>query len=311
MTQCTLKTRIDVVGVGLHTGRKIRMQVAPAPADTGVRFVRTDLDGAWLTTGVAATGEPDGARISRVDHATTLSGRGFNISTVEHLMAALRGMGIDNAVISLSGDEVPIMDGSAAPFVYLIKEAGVRDLGVPRRSIRIKRPVSVLDQDREVTIYPADTFRVTYTIDFAHPAIGRQSLSRSLDEKAFVRELAPARTFCLLKDVQRLRARGLALGGSLANAVVVGDAGPLNDLRFHDEFVRHKALDLVGDLALLGHPVMGHVVAHKAGHEMHSRLLIQLLADRDAWTLTTREPAAATPQVAVAAQQAVGGAAVY
>ena len=286
MTQKTIKTRIDVVGIGLHTGKRIRMEVLPAAADTGIRFVRTDLEDASITLGVHGS-----ARISRVDHATTVSGQGFTISTIEHLMAALRGLGVDNATICLSGDEVPIMDGSAAPFIFLIKEAGLRDQGVPRRFIQMKRPVSVLDGDREVTIYPSDHFRISYTIDFAHPAIGRQSLSRSIDEKCFINELAPARTFCLLKDVQMLRKRGLALGGSLANAVVVGDQGPLNTLRFHDEFVRHKALDLVGDLALLGHPILGHVVAHKAGHEMHSRLVVRLLAERDAWTLTTRTPA--------------------
>jgi UDP-3-O-[3-hydroxymyristoyl] N-acetylglucosamine deacetylase len=290
LTQRTLKTRIDVVGVGLHTGRKIRMQVLPAAADSGIRFVRTDLrtehNDASITMGPEGT-----VRISRADHATTLSGDGFSISTVEHLMAAFRGLGVDNAIVQLSDAEVPIMDGSAAPFVYLIKEAGLRDLGVPRRVIRMTRAVSVMDGDREVTIYPADHFRITYTIDFAHPAIGRQSLSRSIDERTFVNELAPARTFCLLKDVQMLRQRGLALGGSLANAVVVGDTGPLNSLRFHDEFVRHKALDLVGDLALMGHPIIGHVVAHRAGHEMNSRLLIELMANRDAWVVTTRVPA--------------------
>jgi len=313
LTQRTVRTRIDVVGVGLHTGRKIRMEVLPAAADTGVQFVRTDMKRksgeAALSLGV--TGGSGGAVISRADHATTLSGDGFSISTVEHLMAAFRGLGVDNAVVRLSDAEVPIMDGSAAPFVYLIKEAGLKDQGVPRRFIQMKRPVTVMDGDREVTIYPADHFRVTYTIDFAHAAIGRQSLSRSIDERTFVNELAPARTFCLLKDVQVLRERGLALGGSLANAVVVGDAGPLNDLRFHDEFVRHKALDLIGDLALLGHPIVGHVVAYKAGHEMNSRLLRQLMTDRDAWSLVTKVPVAAAAPAARAATQSMGEAASY
>ena len=188
------------------------------------------------------------------------------------------------------------MDGSAAPFVYLLKEAGLKDLGVPRKMITMNRPVSVVDGDREVTVYPADHLRISYTIDFAHPSIGRQHISRSVTERSFINELAPARTFCLLKDVEMLRKRGLALGGSLSNAVVVGDAGPLNNLRFHDEFVRHKALDLIGDLALMGHPILGHVVAHKAGHAMNSRLLKALLDAPDAWTLTTlsEEPARAT-----------------
>jgi len=299
MKQRTIKSQIDLVGVGLHTGRRIRMQIQPAAADAGIRFVRTDLEGASLRLDPLApieqgeaSGESGTARISRADHATTLSGNGFSISTVEHLMAAFRGLGIDNAVIRLSGDEVPIMDGSAAPFVYLLKEAGIRHLDAPRRVIALKRPIGVVDGDREVTVYPADRFRITYTIDFSHPAIGRQTFARTVGRRVFVDELASARTFCLLKDVQVLRKRGLALGGSLANAVVVGDSGPLNSLRFPDEFVRHKALDLIGDLALLGHPLLGHVVAYKAGHEMHSRLLRQLIADRDAWTLTTLEPAA-------------------
>lgn len=309
MTQRTLKTRIDVVGVGLHTGRKIRMQILPAAADAGIKFVRTDLENAAITMGPGGS-----ALISRADHATTLSGEGFSISTVEHLMAALRGLGVDNAVVCLSDAEVPIMDGSAAPFVYLIKEAGFKDQGVPRRVIQMRRAVTVMDGDREVTIYPADHFRITYTIDFAHPAIGRQSISRTIDERTFINELAPARTFCLLKDVQLLRQRGLALGGSLANAVVVGDTGALNSLRFHDEFVRHKALDLIGDLALTGHPIMGHVVAHKSGHEMNSRLLRQLMVDREAWTLTTRRPetvAARAPSVASGQPQTAHGAASY
>ena len=245
------------------------MRILPALPDSGVRFVRTDLGGASLTLDplglLHGQTKATPATISRADHATTVSGAGFSISTVEHLMAALQGLGVDNAVVCLSGDEVPIMDGSAAPFVYLLREAGLKDLGVARHRIILRRPIAVADGDREVTIYPADRLRITYTIDFSHPAIGKQSCTFGVDERTFVNHLAPARTFCLLADVQALRRRGLALGGSLANAVVVGDAGPLNPLRFHDEYVRHKALDLIGDLGLLGHPIAGHVVAYKAG----------------------------------------------
>ena len=280
--QRTLRTQIDVVGVGLHTGRRIRMRIEPSGADTGIRFVRDDLAGASLVL-------DERTSISRVDHATTLAGDGFSISTVEHLLAALRGMGVDNAVVRLSGDEVPIMDGSAAPFVYLIREAGLRSLGLPRMAIGLLRPIGVHDGDREVTIYPADDLRVTYTIDFGHSAIGRQSLTRTIDRKTFLAEIAPARTFCLLRDVAHLRERGLALGGSLANAVVVGDTGPLNELRYHDEFVRHKILDLVGDLALMGRQVMGHVVAFKGGHALHAALVARLQEERDAWTLVPME----------------------
>ncbi|MFQ5700775.1 MAG: UDP-3-O-acyl-N-acetylglucosamine deacetylase [Acidobacteriota bacterium] len=281
--QQTLRTQIDVVGVGLHTGKRIRLRIQPAGADAGITFMRDDRSGAFIRL-------DESTHIARVDHATTLAGDGFSISTVEHLLAAVRGMGIDNAMIRVSGDEIPIMDGSAAPFVYLVREAGLRGLGTPRRVIRLKRPVGVLDGDREVTIYPADDFRVTYTIDFPHPAIGRQTITRTIDRRTFVNEIAPARTFCMLRDVRRLRERGLALGGSFANAVVVGDAGPLNHLRFDDEFVRHKALDLVGDLALLGYPIMGHVVAYKAGHAIHAQLVKRLQEDRGAWVLTTGKP---------------------
>ncbi len=306
--QRTLRRSSDVVGVGLHTGRRIRMQIEPAPPDSGITFVRSDLGGAAIGLGLRGTAPR--ARILRTDHATTLAGDDFSISTVEHLLAALGGLGVDNATVLLSGEEVPIMDGSAAPFVFLLREAGLRDQGAPRRVIRLNRPVGVLDGDREVTIYPGEGLRISYVIDFAHPAIGRQTLSRSVDERTFVNQIAPARTFCLQRDVQSLRERGLALGGSLGNAVVVGDKGPLNSLRFHDEFVRHKALDLIGDLALLGHPVAGYVVAHKAGHQLHTRLVQQMLASPEAWRLT--EPAlrpAAAP--ALAAASAVGGAAGY
>ena len=295
--QRTLRKPIDVVGVGLHTGKRIRMKIQPAGADAGITFVRDDIGGS-LRLG------PE-TRIARVDHATTLAGDGFVISTVEHLLAALSGMHVDNAVIRLSADEVPIMDGSAAPFVYLIKEAGLRRLAAPRRVIRLHRAVGVLDGDREVTIYPADGLKITYTIDFAHQAIGRQTITRSIGRRSFVNEIAPARTFCLLKDVQALRERGLALGGSLANAVVVGDAGPLNELRYHDEFVRHKALDVIGDLALMGHPVHGHVVASKAGHSLHARLVVELMRQKDAWSLVTPETEAGT---AGAAAMAAAGA---
>lgn len=281
------------------------MQVVPAPADAGISFSRTDLGDKTIHLSPRRSRGEGAATISRADHATTLSGEGFTISTVEHLMAALRGLGVDNAHVRLSGDEVPIMDGSAAPFVYLLEEAGLKDQGVPRQQIALRRPLEISDGDREIAIYPADSFRVTYTIDFTHPAIGRQSLSAEIDERTFVDGIAPARTFCLLKDVEELRRRGLALGGSLDNAVVVGDGGPLNGLRYHDEFVRHKVLDLVGDLALMGHPIMGHVVAHKAGHQMHSLLVRELMAHRDAWSLISAEPVLAGVGVLARAPMAV------
>ncbi len=241
------------------------MKLAPARHDTGITFVRKDLGGARLRL--------RRAKVVRADHATTLAGKAFTVSTVEHLLAALRIMGVDNAIVELDGAEVPIMDGSAAPFVYLIREAGMRRQSAPRRYMVLRESVEIRDGDREIAIHPSDRLRVTYTIDFPGTAIGRQVFARTLYQSVFLDEVAPARTFCFLRDVPALRQRGLALGGSLDNAVVVDDNGPMSRLRFPDEFVRHKTLDLVGDLALLGLPVIGHVVARKAGHALHARLV--------------------------------------
>jgi UDP-3-O-[3-hydroxymyristoyl] N-acetylglucosamine deacetylase len=230
-----------------------------------VTFVRRDLSGATLRLRKA--------KIIRADHATTLSGKGMTVSTVEHLLAALRIMGVDNAIIDMDGPEVPIMDGSAAPFVYLLKEAGLRRQAAARRYLVVRESLEIRADGREISIHPADRLRVSYTIDFPGTFIGSQSISRSLHRQVFTEEIAPARTFCFLHEVAALRSRGLALGGSLDNAIVVDEDGPMNRLRFPDEFVRHKVLDLVGDLALLGMPVLGHVVAARAGHAVHSQLI--------------------------------------
>ena len=212
----------------------------------------------------------------RADHATTLAGKQFSVSTVEHLLAALRVMGIDNLIVELDGPEIPVMDGSAAPFIYLIREAGVRRQAASRRYLAVRNSIEIHDEGREIAIYPFDRLRVTYTLDFPGTFIGRQSITRTLYQQVFIEEFAPARTFCFLRDVAVLRARGLAQGGSLDNAVVIDDSGPMNRLRFPDEFVRHKVLDLVGDLALLGAPVLGHVVSYKGGHALHARLVESL-----------------------------------
>lgn len=241
------------------------MRLHPARRDAGITFVRSDLGGAALRLRKA--------RIGRADHATTLTGRAFSVSTVEHLLAALRIMGIDNAVVELDGPEVPIMDGSAAPFIFLAREAGVRRQAAPRRYLVVRKSVEIQENGREIAIHPFDRLRVSYTVDFPSTFIGRQSITRTLFQQVFVDEFAPARTFCLLHEVEALKARGLALGGSLDNAVVVGETGPLNRLRFPDEFVRHKVLDLVGDLAVLAAPVLGHVTAYKGGHSLHARLV--------------------------------------
>lgn len=265
--QKTLRRSIECVGVGLHSGEQVNLRLHPARRDSGISFVREDL-GASLRLSKA--------RVLRADHATTLAGPDFGVATVEHLLAALRIMGIDNAVIELSGGEVPIMDGSAAPFIHLIHEAGVRRQPVPRRYLVPRRTIEIHENGRSIALYPSDRLKVSYTIDFPGTIVGRQTYSRTLYRQIFVDEIAPARTFCFLRDVDELRKRGLALGGTLDNAVVVDEDGPIGKLRFEDEFVRHKVLDLVGDLALLGMPLLGEVVVHKGGHSLHARLVQEL-----------------------------------
>jgi UDP-3-O-[3-hydroxymyristoyl] N-acetylglucosamine deacetylase len=212
-----------------------------------------------------------------------LANGGATVDTVEHLLAALRSLGVDNACIELDHSEVPIMDGSSAPWVYLIQDAGVRELTAPRRSIQILRQVQVQQGDKRIAVYPAERFKVSYTIRFDHPLLRHQQKTLDLDERTFVDEIAPARTFGFLKEVEMLRQRGLALGGSLENAIVLGETGVLNPLRFEDEFVRHKILDVLGDLALVGHPILGHLVVHRGGHALHTAFATELLKQRDAW----------------------------
>jgi UDP-3-O-[3-hydroxymyristoyl] N-acetylglucosamine deacetylase len=291
--QKTLRKSIECYGTALHSGERVRMRLHPARRDSGITFVREDL-GSSLRLAKA--------RVVRADHATTLAGREFTVTTVEHLLAALRIMGIDNAVVELDGAEVPIMDGSAAPFVYLIREAGVRRQPVPRRYLVLRRSVEIQENGRAIAMYPSDRLRVSYTIDFPGTPIGRQSFMRTLFRQTFIDEIAPARTFCLLKDVENLRQRGLALGGSHENAVVVDETGPMGRLRFPDEFVRHKVLDLVGDLALLGVPVLGQVVVSKGGHALHARLVDALreAGATEAMTLSSVGSARLRPAVATA-----------
>ena len=206
-----------------------------------------------------------------------------SVDTVEHLLAALRGLGVDNTTIELNHSEVPIMDGSSAPWVYLIQDAGVKEQAAPRKTIQILRPVHVQQGDKRIAVYPADRFKISYTISFDHPMLRHQQKTLDLDEQAFIDEIAPARTFGFLKEVEMLRQRGLALGGSLENAIVLGETGVLNPLRFADEFVRHKILDAIGDLALLGHPLQGHLVVHRGGHALHTAFASELLRQQDAW----------------------------
>lgn len=291
--QRTVSRRIECRGISLHSALNVRLRISPSKQDSGITFVRTDLGGARLRL--------RRAKVVRADHATTLAGKDFTVSTVEHLLAALSAMGVDNALVELDGPEVPIMDGSAAPFIYLIKEAGTRRQHALRRYMVLHESIEIVDGDREIAIYPSDRLRVDYTIDFPGTAIGRQTFSRTLYRKVFIDEVAPARTFCFLRDVAAMRKRGLALGGSLDNAVVVDESGTMNRLRFPDEFVRHKTLDLIGDLALLGTPVIGRVVARKAGHSLHARLVEALRTSAAAEIVVPdRRSQPAVPAVAAA-----------
>jgi UDP-3-O-[3-hydroxymyristoyl] N-acetylglucosamine deacetylase len=287
--QSTLREVTSCVGIGLHSGRKVTLTLKPAPADSGIVFVRLDQNGLRI---------PATARyLSHINHATCLARDGVRIETVEHLLAAFHALGVDNVVVELDGPEVPIMDGSAAPFIYLIHEAGIRKLTSPRSVLKVTSPVSVGDGARSVTAYPCDSLRLSYTINFDHPLLRHQEYSAEIDETSFVDEIAPARTFGFLKDVEMMRQSGLALGGSLDNAVVLGETGVLNNpLRFPDEFVRHKLLDLLGDLVLLGSPIKAHIVATRAGHELHTKLVETILASPENWEFVT-EPALATSAV--------------
>jgi UDP-3-O-[3-hydroxymyristoyl] N-acetylglucosamine deacetylase len=276
--QRTLKRPTSCAGIGLHSGRKVTLSLKPAAAGSGIRFRRSDLGGLEVPAAVNHVGA--------INYATGLMRDAVRVDTVEHLLAALVSLGIDNVIVELNSPEVPIMDGSAAPFVYLIQEAGVRALEAPRRFLKVRRPISLTRGDKRIALYPSDHFKVTYSIAFDHPLLRHQSRTIRLTDDSFVDEIAPARTFTFLKEVEMLRQQGLALGGSLENAVVIGDTGVLNNgLRFDDEFVRHKILDVIGDMALVGHPIIGHLVAHRGGHALHTAFAAQVLEERDAWTL--------------------------
>ena len=271
------------------------MSLRPAAAGSGIRFRRADLDGVEIPATVE--------NVDRLHYATGLSRNAETVRTVEHLLAALVGLGVDNVVVDLDQPEVPIMDGSAASFVYLLHEAGLRRLSAPRRYLKVFRPVSLSRGDKRIALYPSDHFKVTYSISFDHPLLRHMSRTLTVTETSFVDEIAPARTFGFLKEVETLRRKGLALGGSLENAVVLGDTGILNSrLRFEDEFVRHKILDAIGDLALVGYPVIGHLVAHRGGHELHTAFAAKILEAPDAWRIVEAPGLEQVPAAAVAAE---------
>jgi UDP-3-O-[3-hydroxymyristoyl] N-acetylglucosamine deacetylase len=277
--QKTLARPLKFAGIGLHGGRPVAVTIHPAQANQGLRFVRGDLPGRPQIL----------AHYSRVvdtTRATTLGEGGCTLSTVEHLLAALRGLGVDNALIQVDGPELPIMDGSAAPFTRFLSETGLRSLPWPRPHLLIERPVELRAGDQWMRVSPGEP-KITYTIDFPHPSIRRQRFTVPLKPGAFRREIAPARTFGFLKEVEYLQAQGLALGGSLDNAVVLDDTGVLNadGFRFPEECVRHKILDAVGDLALLGLPLLGRLEVSRGSHTLHHQFLEALMAREDAWRL--------------------------
>jgi UDP-3-O-[3-hydroxymyristoyl] N-acetylglucosamine deacetylase len=282
MLQTTIANPVSAEGVGLHTGVYGHIRLVAAPADTGIMFRRIDLDNFAI--------EAQGHNVARVSYATSLMKHGVLLSTTEHLLAAIYSCGIDNIYIDIDSIEVPILDGSAEPFMQMLEEAGTRRLRRKRRYLKVVKPLEVVEGDRRIGIYPADEFRVRCYVDFPHPLVGQQEVEMLVSPETFRHLLARARTFCFERDIQPLRSMGLIRGGSLDNAIVLTADGVMNGpLRFPDEFGRHKALDLIGDLALAGLPLLGHVEAHKAGHALHTQLVSRLLADPSLWTITTRE----------------------
>lgn len=254
------------------------MSLKPARAGRGIRFRRADLGGIEIPATVD--------NVDRLHYATALSRDTGTVETVEHLLAALVSLGVDNVIVEVNQPEVPIMDGSAASFVYLVHEAGLKRLTRPRRYLKVLRSVSLTQGEKSIALYPSEHFKVTYSISFDHPLLRHMTHTLRVTQESFVDEIAPARTFGFLKEVEMLRKKGLALGGSLDNAVVLGETGILNNaLRFDDEFVRHKILDAIGDLALLGSPVIGHLVAHRGGHELHAAFAEKFLQETDAWQM--------------------------
>jgi UDP-3-O-[3-hydroxymyristoyl] N-acetylglucosamine deacetylase len=270
--------------VGLHSGRPVQLTLQPAPAGYGIRFVRTDLG-----VEVPATLE----FLDRVEYATTLRRGEATVGTVEHLLSALSALAVDDVRVEVDGPEVPILDGSAAPFVILVHEAGLRVLDQPRSVIRLLRPVEVQMGAKWARLSPSAGFQVEYAIAFEHPLLRQQQIAIDVTLESFVEQIAPARTFGFLHEVEALQEQGLALGGSLENAIVIGESAVLNgELRFEDEFVRHKVLDAIGDLALLGRPLEARLEAHRAGHAVHVALARALMARPECWTLVTPRPAA-------------------
>ena len=291
--QRSIKTVIHATGVGLHSGQKVYMTLRPAPVNTGVVFIRSDLPR-------PNTIPAEAHRVGDTRLSTCLEEAGVRVATVEHLMSAISGLGIDNLFVDLTSAEVPIMDGSAGPFVFLLQSAGIEEQNAAKKYIRIKKPIMVTDGDKWARFEPFNGFKLTYTIAFDHPVFDDDNSSVTINfaDTSYAKEVSRARTFGFMQDVETLRSMGLAQGGSLDNAIVMDEYRVLNEdgLRYKDEFVRHKILDAVGDLYLLGHPVIGAFHGYKAGHALHNRLLRELMQEQSAWEFATFDSMDAVPQ---------------
>lgn len=279
MNQTTIGRSVEISGVGLHTGAPANLRLRPAPENTGYIFVRTDLDDFEIPASVEYIGH--------CSYATTLVRRGVVLSTCEHLLSALRGADIDNCFVEIDNIEIPILDGSSENFFDLIREAGIVEQDAPRRYLKVRGQVGIEQGDRRMSIEPAENFSIECVIDFKHPFINRQSFTFTADNGSYGREIASARTFGFTHEIEMLRKANLALGGSLDNAIVLTPDGMLNEtpLRFDDEFVRHKILDIIGDVALVGLPVLGKITAEKSGHAVHAALMSRLLKTETAWEI--------------------------
>jgi UDP-3-O-[3-hydroxymyristoyl] N-acetylglucosamine deacetylase len=290
----TIRGSVECKGIGLHSGAPVQLRILPAPSGTGIVFRRIDLDNFEI--------EATGRNIARVSYATSLMKKGVLISTTEHLLSAFIGTGIDNAIVELDNLELPILDGSARPFVDMIQKAGIRKQRRLRSYMRIRREIELREGNKFIAVYPADTYSVSYTIDFPHRLIGRETFRVDLTDGNFLREIAPARTFGFLLEADAMRQQGLIRGASTENAIVLTPEGLMNPpLRYADEFVRHKVLDLIGDLALVGKQILGSIVADRAGHAMHTALVSRLLRDKSLWEETTLEEYAVRPDTLVLA----------
>jgi len=282
--QRTLRDSVSCTGIGLHSGEKVRMTIKPAPPDSGIKFIRKDLS-------VRRIIKAHFDNVINTTMCTIIGSNGNRVSTIEHLMAAFFGLGIDNAMVEIDGPEVPIMDGSSAPFIFLIRNVGIKEQKKPKEFIVIKKAFSIQEGNRSITIKPSKELKVSFTIDFHHPLISNQQYDFCFSGRDFIDEISKARTFGFLKDIETLREAGLAKGGSLDNAIVIDDFRVLNEdgLRYKDEFVRHKILDFFGDLAVIGSPVIGHFHVERSGHSLNHAMLQKLSANKKCWKKITME----------------------